>query len=260
MIDWVCSTVDLVRSRSDVFLIIRAHPGENRLKFKTRTPVRQFVMERFPGELPSNVRLVDGPSEFSSYEIARQSDTCAVYTSTLGIELSLMGLRPLICGVPFYSNKGFTNDICTRAEYFDFLGGSRRPAEPDLELLPQVHASRRVQPRQATGVLCGNPHRPAMPSDPHRDVQGIPRRYAGLQQHRRLDPGEPELHPPGTEELIVPPLRIAQLASFRGNLGDNANVVGTRLLLRRNLRREIAFTNLEYLGVRARSALGRAAF
>jgi polysaccharide pyruvyl transferase WcaK-like protein len=43
------------------------------------------------------------------------------------------------------------------------------------------------------------------------------------------------------------PLRIAQLASFRGNIGDNANVVGTRALLRRNLGCEIEFTDLEYL-------------
>lgn len=43
------------------------------------------------------------------------------------------------------------------------------------------------------------------------------------------------------------PLRIAQLASFRGNIGDNANVVGTRILLRRNLGCAIEFTDLEYL-------------
>lgn len=43
------------------------------------------------------------------------------------------------------------------------------------------------------------------------------------------------------------PLRIAQLASFRGNIGDNANVVGTRALLRRNLECTIEFTDLEYL-------------
>ena len=42
-------------------------------------------------------------------------------------------------------------------------------------------------------------------------------------------------------------LKIAQLASFRGNIGDNANVVGTRLMLARHLRRPIEYTNLEYL-------------
>lgn len=92
-------------------------------------------MERFNGRLPQNVRIVDGLSEFSSYEIARQSDCCAVYTSTLGIELSMMGLQPLICGVPFYSGKGFTNDVPSKAEYVAMLGGAKPPASVDLELL-----------------------------------------------------------------------------------------------------------------------------
>lgn len=42
-------------------------------------------------------------------------------------------------------------------------------------------------------------------------------------------------------------LKIIQLASFRGNLGDNANVVGTRRMLERNLDCEIEYTDLEYL-------------
>ena len=42
-------------------------------------------------------------------------------------------------------------------------------------------------------------------------------------------------------------LRIIQLAAYRGNLGDNANVVGTRRQLGRNLGVEIEYTDLEYL-------------
>ncbi len=42
-------------------------------------------------------------------------------------------------------------------------------------------------------------------------------------------------------------LKIAQLACYRGNIGDNANLVGTRSLLEANLARDIAYTDLEYL-------------
>ena len=42
-------------------------------------------------------------------------------------------------------------------------------------------------------------------------------------------------------------LKIIQLAAYRGNLGDNANVVGTRRQLDRNLGVEIEYTDLEYL-------------
>ena len=40
-------------------------------------------------------------------------------------------------------------------------------------------------------------------------------------------------------------LRVIQLASFEGNIGDNANHRGTRMLLSRNLDFQLEFTNLE---------------
>jgi polysaccharide pyruvyl transferase WcaK-like protein len=47
---------------------------------------------------------------------------------------------------------------------------------------------------------------------------------------------------------MTQPLRIAQLASFAGNFGDSANILGTRRKLRDNLRPyELEFTDLEYL-------------
>lgn len=40
-------------------------------------------------------------------------------------------------------------------------------------------------------------------------------------------------------------LRILQLASFEGNIGDNANITGTRRFLRKNFNYNITFENLE---------------
>ncbi|MBI4256894.1 polysaccharide pyruvyl transferase family protein [Candidatus Uhrbacteria bacterium] len=41
-------------------------------------------------------------------------------------------------------------------------------------------------------------------------------------------------------------MKIIQLASYAGNIGDNANVSGTRRVLRENFGREIQFTDLEF--------------
>lgn len=41
-------------------------------------------------------------------------------------------------------------------------------------------------------------------------------------------------------------MNIIQLASYSGNIGDNANVSGTRRVLRENIGREIQFTDLEF--------------
>jgi len=134
MFDWVCANIDFIRGREGA-LLIRAHPGEVRLPVKTRTPIKELIAARYGAALPPNVRVIDNTSEYSSYEIARHARHCAVYTSTLGIELSLMGLRPLICGLPYYSGKGITNDMQTRDEYFAILSGEREPREVDRRLL-----------------------------------------------------------------------------------------------------------------------------
>ncbi|MBI5793784.1 polysaccharide pyruvyl transferase family protein [Candidatus Uhrbacteria bacterium] len=41
-------------------------------------------------------------------------------------------------------------------------------------------------------------------------------------------------------------MKIIQLASYTGNIGDNANVSGTRRVLRENFGRELQFTDLEF--------------
>ncbi len=134
MMDWLYTTIDLLRGRKDYVLVIRAHPGEAKWAYPTRTPIRQLIEARCGG-LPPLVRIVDGRSELSSYEIARHSYRSAVYTTTLGIELTLMGLQPLICGVPFYSRRGATHDVRSKEEYARLILGEERPSGVDRELL-----------------------------------------------------------------------------------------------------------------------------
>lgn len=134
MMDWVFATIDLVARQPNGVLIVRAHPGETRLPFQTRTTVRALIEQRYDG-IPQHVRVIDGASQFSSYEIARHSRRCAVYTSTLGIEFALMGLQPLICGLPYYARKGFTNDVTSREQYTRWLLTEPAPQGSDPVLL-----------------------------------------------------------------------------------------------------------------------------
>lgn len=134
MMDWVFTSIDVVGRLPGATLVVRAHPGEIKCRFQTRTPVRRMILERY-GCIPAFVRIVDGESELSSYEIARHSDRCAVYTSTLGIEFALMGLAPMVCGVPYYSRKGFTHDVSSKEQYTRLLAGEEHPRNTDVEML-----------------------------------------------------------------------------------------------------------------------------
>jgi len=138
MFDWICRTVEYARGRPEVCLIVRAHPGEVRLSFKTRTPICETIRSYFGERLPPNVRLIGADSPLCSYTIARHSHRYAVYTSTLGAELTLMGLRPLICGRPLYAGRGLTCDVETPEQYFDWLDSANDLPEPDVEGLKKL--------------------------------------------------------------------------------------------------------------------------
>lgn len=138
MFDWIRATIDWAAGRPDRCLVVRAHPGEAKLCFRTRTPINELIRTHYGNHLPKNVRLVDPQSEFSSYEIAAHSEHCAVYTSTLGAELALAGLHPLICGTPFYRGKAVTCDIDSPEQYFEILDGRRKPPAADVTALRKL--------------------------------------------------------------------------------------------------------------------------
>jgi polysaccharide pyruvyl transferase WcaK-like protein len=49
------------------------------------------------------------------------------------------------------------------------------------------------------------------------------------------------------ESEIMRKIKVIQLATYRGNIGDNANIVGTRNLLNQNLGFEIEYTDLDIM-------------
>lgn len=112
MYDWVYNVVAYASRRPDVDFVIRAHPAEARLpqQYRPPVPVCEAIRREF-AVIPSNVHLVEGGEPVSSYELAELASVNMVYTSTLGIELPLRGIRPWAAAGPYYAGKGFTLDI-----------------------------------------------------------------------------------------------------------------------------------------------------
>jgi len=111
MNDWIFSMIDFIQKNPDYELVIRAHPGELKVPYimRTTTPICD-VIEKKITNLPSNLHLIRADENISSYSLAEISDVVMVYTSTLGIEFSLKGIRPWIVANPYYAKKGFTVD------------------------------------------------------------------------------------------------------------------------------------------------------
>ena len=126
MFDWIFKVVKFAAKRPDLNFVIRAHPAEKKIpqEWKSSTPVCEEIRKRIK-KLSPNVQLVESDSPISSYSLGSMSDVLMVYTSTMGIEFALMGLRPWVVTNCYYAGKGFTVDVKTPRQLFALLGHSK---------------------------------------------------------------------------------------------------------------------------------------
>ena len=131
MHDWVFSMIGFAKENPNFDLIVRAHPGERKVPYnlRTSTPICDVIREKMVS-VPSNIHLIDATDDISSYTLAAMSEVVMVYTSTLGIEFSLNGIRAWVAASSYYAGKGFTLDIINQSHVETLL--KERSAEKFL--------------------------------------------------------------------------------------------------------------------------------
>ncbi|MGI9602341.1 MAG: hypothetical protein ACR2QE_10680 [Acidimicrobiales bacterium] len=114
---WLDAAVQYFIDHPQHRLIVRAHPAEAKRSGKwTREPITTHLSERF-GPLPENIRVIGPDDPTSSYPLMEESDIGLVYTSTVGIEMAVMGKPVLVSGRSHYRDLGFTNDASSPADF-----------------------------------------------------------------------------------------------------------------------------------------------
>lgn len=123
MYEWLFSTIEWFRVRSQYQLIIRAHPAEDvgpmvapeyRTRFEKELVKRGIV-------IPENVIIIKSDEKIDTYDLMHWADVGVVYTSTTGLEFACLGKPLVTVGPAHYSKKGFTFEPKSRVDYFDQL-------------------------------------------------------------------------------------------------------------------------------------------
>lgn len=115
---WILSTVAYFERHPDRWLIVRPHPAE--ALRGTNEPVAGIIRAAYP-ELPPNVRLLDEAFRYNAYSVFNAIDAGLVNTSTVGLEMSLLGLPVVTVAETHYRGLGFTIDPGSCEEYFEAL-------------------------------------------------------------------------------------------------------------------------------------------
>jgi hypothetical protein len=118
MAEWISRTVQYFIGRPDVQLVIRIHPGEVLTHGQSMADVVREVLPR----LPENIRLIRANDEINTYDLIEVADVGLVYTTTVGLEMAMMGLPVIVAGQTHYRERGFTFDPDSWVTYFKLLG------------------------------------------------------------------------------------------------------------------------------------------
>ncbi|MEN4043146.1 MAG: hypothetical protein ROW52_04835 [Anaerolineaceae bacterium] len=118
MAEWITRTVQYFTGRPDVQLVIRVHPGEVLTHGLSMVDVVNSVLPT----LPEYIRLVKPEDKLNTYDVMEVADLGLVYTTTVGLEMALMGLPVVVTGKTHYRERGFTYDPDSWVNYYKLLG------------------------------------------------------------------------------------------------------------------------------------------
>ncbi len=107
-IEWLIFLVEYFREKQNWQLIIRIHPGET--LHKTNTRLGADLVKVYNNKLPENVKIIFPEDKINTYSIVKYAQIGFVFTSSIGMEMVMLGLPVITVGIVHYAELGFTYD------------------------------------------------------------------------------------------------------------------------------------------------------
>lgn len=117
-IEWVIETINWFRENPDKQLIVKIHPAE--IVIGTNMPFFKILEENLES-IPKNVRIIRPEEKVNSWSIYKVIQLGIVHTTTVGMELPLLGIPCIVVSKTHFRDKGFTVDLSNKQEYFSYL-------------------------------------------------------------------------------------------------------------------------------------------
>ena len=117
MAEWIERTLQFFAEREDVQLVVRVHPGETLTHGTSMVDVIQAELD----EIPAHIHVIKPEEKINTYDLLEFADLGLVYTTTVGLEMSMRGIPVVVAGQTHYRNRGFTYDPSSWEGYFSTL-------------------------------------------------------------------------------------------------------------------------------------------
>lgn len=112
---WLVETVSFLLRETPSTVVVRAHPAEA-LHWGTRERSADILEEaRLPSE---RLVVVPGDAGVNTYGLIDACRFGVVFSSTVGLEMAMLGRSVLVGSHIYYTRRGFSVDVEDRARYF----------------------------------------------------------------------------------------------------------------------------------------------
>jgi hypothetical protein len=115
----ITETIRYYKNQDNVKILLRVHPAE--FKIGTRDSYIDRVLSIFDLKEYKNVIYIPKDLEVNSFSIIDITDVGVVNTSTIGLELAVLGKPCVVISSTHYRSKGFTLDANNIDEYFQMI-------------------------------------------------------------------------------------------------------------------------------------------
>ncbi|GAB4578806.1 MAG: hypothetical protein Fur0022_15430 [Anaerolineales bacterium] len=120
MTEWIRRNIAWFGEHPEYQLVVRVHPGE---QIGWGPSTFNLLTQSFP-EFPANVRVLPADSKINSYDLVDAARVGLVYTTTMGMEMAMIGKPVIVTGQTHYRGKGFTLDPESWEQYTETLQGA----------------------------------------------------------------------------------------------------------------------------------------
>jgi hypothetical protein len=136
VIDWVITTIKIVKQNENVHLYIKPHPAEKLFGGEYSKGIIDIINENF-NKLPKNVTIIPYEYKISPYKLFSLIDVGVLFSGTLGIEMMLNKIPVILTGSAPYSEIGLVNKPISLNDYAKLLFGEVALVKPkfsDIEM------------------------------------------------------------------------------------------------------------------------------
>lgn len=137
MREWLMETLRCALICGPTRIVVKTHPDES--KWSAIETVADIVQES--GLDKSRFIIVDSPL-INAYDLIEASTAGIVFSSTIGLEMAMLGKPVLLGSKVYYSGKGFTLDSVDQVDYFGKLSSL---VKDPMKFQPQLEQTKTAQ-------------------------------------------------------------------------------------------------------------------